>query len=112
MPGIVALRYNQPVTVVNDGETLDVECSVERVYPVDGLEFQLMSGATEVSSRQSGDSTGTNSDGTFSVKTAFSSQNFLRSYSSTEAGLTCKVYHQPDGDHQSDRLTGVTVRCK
>ena len=99
------------MTEVNYGETLDVECTVNRVYPVDDLEFQLMSGDTAVTSRQSGTSTGTNSDGTFSATKVFNNQRFLRSYSSTESGLTCKVYHQPGGDRQSERLT-VTVRCE
>ena len=98
------------MTEVNDGEMLDVECKVERVYPVGDMEFQLMSGDTAVSVRGSADSTDVNVDGTFVVTKVFSVE-FGRLYSSTEDGLTCKVYHARS-DSQSDTLTGVTVRCK
>ena len=108
-PSIRALRDDQAVTQVIHGEALDVECTVERVYPVDSLTFQLMSGDTAVSSRQSGDIYGTNSDGTLRVTKVFGVV-FARSYSTTEDGLTCKVYHST-GDYQSHRLQ-VIVSCE
>ena len=98
------------MTEVNDGETLDVECTVDRVYPVDGLQFQLMSSNTAVSSTQSGSSTETNSDDTFNVIKTFRDQRYLRSYSPTQDGLVCKVYH-PRGDAQSNNL-GIIVQCE
>ena len=85
-----------------------MECTVDRVYPVDGLEFQLMSDDTVVTSRQSGISS-VNRDDTFSVTKVFS-VTFSRSYSSTEAGLTCKVYHSR-GNSQSVHLA-VVVACE
>ena len=97
------------MTEVNDGETLDVECTVGRVYPVGDLEFQLMSGDTAVSSRQLGVST-EGSDGTFSVTNVFSNQRYFRSYSPTEDGMTCQVYHTR-GNNQSGRLQAI-VRCE
>ena len=109
IPIIQALRDNQPVTEVNDGETLEVECTVERVYPVDNLEFQLMSGGRIVHDRESGDTPVRNSDGTFSI-TKFFSVEFSRSYSSAQQGLTCGVFHSW-GDSQSERLP-LTVSCE
>ena len=100
VPYIRALRDNQTVTEVNEGEILDVECTVDRVYPDDGLEFQLMSGAFAVTSRLSGRIAFTNSGGTFSATKIFSNLLFLRSYSATEDGLTCRVYH-PRGNNVS-----------
>ena len=97
------------MTEINDGETIDVECIVDLVYPVDDLEFQLMSGDTVVSSRELGDSTETNSDGTFRVTKMFSLM-FSSSYSFTEAGLVCKAYHSK-GNSESGRLY-VIVTCK
>ena len=97
------------MTEINDGETLDVECTVDRVYPVDNLEFQLMSGDNEVTGRQSGIITDTNSDGAVTATKIFSVE-FRKSYSSTEAGLMCKVYH-PRDDNQSEKLA-VTVACE
>ena len=109
MPGIRALRDNQPVTEVDDGAMLDVECTVDRVYPVGSLDFQLMSGDTAVSSRQSGVST-EGSDGTFRVTHLFSNQRYVKSYSPPEDGMTCQVRHSR-GNKQSDPLQ-VNVRCK
>ena len=98
------------MTEVNDGETLGVECTVDRVYPVNNLEFQLMSGDTAVTGRESGDSTGIDSeDGAVSVSNVFSVE-FRRSYSSTEQGLTCGVFHTL-GDTRSERLS-VIVSCE
>ena len=98
------------MTEVNDGETLDVECTVERVYPVGDLEFQLVSGDNAVSNSQSGVSTSTNSDdGSVSITKIFSVE-FLGSDSSTEAELQCKVQHSR-GDSQSEQLS-VTVACE
>ena len=108
-PRIRVWKNNQPVTVVNNGETLDVECTVERVYPVDGLEFQLMSGVAILSSRQSDDITGTNSDGTISATKIFRVE-FRRSYSSTLEGLTCSVFHSR-GNSQSGLLS-IIVSCE
>ena len=103
MPRVLAFRDDQPVTDVNnEWETLDVQCTVERVYPVDNLQFQLFSCGAAVSSRQSGISSA-NSDGTLGVTKVFSVE-FNRSYSSTEDGLTCKTYHSR-GDNQSQRLS-------
>ena len=109
MPRIRALRDNEPVSEVNDGEMLDVECTVDRVYPVDNLNFQLISDDTVVSSRQSGISN-EGSDGTFSVTNVFSNQRYFRSYSLTEDGVACQVYHRR-GNKQSGRLQ-VIVRCE
>ena len=109
VPRVRALRDNQPVSEVNDGETLDVECTVEAVYPVDVLQFQLMSGDNEVTGRRSGISTVTNSDGAVSATKIFSVE-FRKPYSSTDAGLMCKVYH-PRDDNQSEKLA-VTVACE
>ena len=98
------------MTEVNDGETLDVECTVDRVYPVNGLQFQLMSGDTVVTGSESGDITDIDSeDGAVSVSNVFSVE-FRRSYSSTEQGLTCGVFH-PRGNSQSEHLS-VTVSCE
>ena len=108
MPRIQALRGNQPVTEVNEGETLDVDCSVERVYPVDDLQFQLMSRDTAVSSRESGVSPDTNPDGTYRVLTVFSVAFSGWSFSATRDGLKCNVSHSR-GDNQSDSLQ-LTVR--
>ena len=82
---------------VNAGETLDVGCTVERVYPATNLEFQLTSGDSVVSGRQSGLANGTNTDGSVSVSTIFSVA-FRLSYSVTQDGLICRVYH-PRGNH-------------
>ena len=98
------------MTEVNDRETLDVECTVDRVYPVDNLEFQLVSGDTAVTGSESGDITGIDSeDGAVRVSNVFSVE-FRRSYSSTEQGLTCGVSHTR-GDKQSERLS-VIVSCE
>ena len=98
------------MTEVDDGETLDVECTVDRVYPADRLEFQLMSGDTVVTGSESGDVIGTDSDdGAVSVSNVFSVE-FSRSYSSTEQGLTCGVFHTL-GDTRSERLS-VIVSCE
>ena len=98
------------MTEVNDGETLDVECTVDRVYPVGDLEFQLVSGDNAVSSSRSDIRTDTNSnDGAVGVTKTFSVQ-FLGSDSSTEAELQCKVQHSR-GDSQSEQLS-VTVACE
>ena len=109
LSSIRAFRDNQLVTEVNEGETLDVECTVDRVYPVHDLEFQLINGDNMLPGRQTGDITGTNSDGTFTARKVFS-VTFSRSYSSTETGLMCKVYH-PRGDNQSEELA-VIVACE
>ena len=90
MPSIRALKDNQPVTAVNDGETLAVECTVERVYPADNLTFQLMSGDNILPGRKADNATVTNSDRTVTVSQLFT-VTFSRSYSTTETGLTCKV---------------------
>ena len=104
------IRPLTDVTEVNDRETLNVECLVESVYPADGLEFELVSGGTVVSSRTLGDDPpATNSDDTFGARKIFS-VTFVRAYSSTEDGLTCKVYH-PKGDNQSG-LLAVIVACE
>ena len=98
------------MTEVNDGETLDVECTVERVYPVGDLEFQLVSGDNAVSNSQSGVSTDTNSDdGAISATRTFSVE-FLGSDSLTDAELQCKVNHTR-GNEQSAQLS-VTVACE
>ena len=107
MPSIRALKDNQPVTAVNDGETLAVECTVERVHPADNLTFQIMSGDTAVSAkRAAGVVTGNNSDGTVTVS-QISRVTFSRSYSTTETGLTCKVCQS----HRCNRsaILAVTV---
>ena len=103
VPRVLAFRDDQLVTYVNnEWETLDIQCTVESVYPVHDLEFQLISGDTVVSNRQPGNGYSANSDHTFRVTTVFSVQ-FSRSYSLTEDGLTCQVYHQR-GNSQSQRL--------
>ena len=88
---------------------LDVECTVDRVYPVGNLEFQLMSGDTALTGRQSGVST-EGIDGTFSVTHLFSNQRYVKLYSPSEDGMTCKVRHSK-GNNQSGRLQ-VIVRCE
>ena len=110
MPRIQAFRnIYQPLTAVNAEETLDVRCTVERVYPATNLEFQLMSGDSAVSSRQLGFINGTSTDGSVSVSTLFS-VSFRLSYSVTQDGLICRVYH-PRGINRSERLQ-VMVSCE
>ena len=113
---IRVLRENEPVTEVHDGETLDVECRVGRIYPVDDshdIGFQLASGDSVVVGREtvlSGVSISTNFlDDTLSVTKDFSVE-FNRSYSSPQQGLACGVFH-PRGYEQSERLP-VIVSCE
>ena len=59
MPRIRALRDSQMVTEINEGESLDVECTVDRVHPAENPTFQLMSGGTTVSNREAGSNSST-----------------------------------------------------
>ena len=102
VPRILALKNNRQVTEVKDGETLDVECTVERVYPVHNLKFQLISGETLLMSSSDPGTISTNKDGTFRASKVFS-VIFSSSYSSTEDGLMCKADNER-GDNQSGRL--------
>ena len=65
--------------MVNEGDTLDVECSIKSVYP-EVVTFELISG-NSVLSDQSRSSSRVNNDGTFDEAAVFAVE-MLREYSS------------------------------
>ena len=65
--------------MVNEGDTLDVECSIKSVYP-EVVTFELISG-NSVLSDQSRSSSRVNNDGTFDEAAVFAVE-MLRDYSS------------------------------
>ena len=108
MPRVRGWFEDEPRTQVFDGDTLDVECIVSHVHPSGDLRFQLASNDTALTGRQSGLTTGIDSDGLHTIRIEFSLE-FRRSYSSTQLGLLCQVYHI--GGNPSVR-SDIIVTCK
>ena len=98
--------------VFDEGTSVDILCSLERVYPRENLKFAIISGdGTQLTSQESADlASPLNSDGTYHLQKLFS-VILDRSYHERE--LRCQVfYNHRNGFQQEYETITAQVQCK
>ena len=105
------MRDGQPVTEVNEGDALDVKCTVERVYPLADFSFKVATGTEPLTDIETGDNA-TNSDGTYSVTMTFENITFSREYMVSGSKLKCLVHYSGPGSVRGRQQLQITVNCK